>query len=225
MRVADALAFPKFLAGFFVPSGDAGVLAEGHHDEDIAHDEGALGVSPVRSLGVGVAVAELGLPVRLSGFTIDAKDFPKGAEKIHSIVFHGGDAAGAGVGRFAFGRAFKAPLFLAVGEIEAEKHVLFLFDPVDEVDLIACDGGATKAGFELGGPQDFRARFWKGFDQTGFRRGGVAIGSEELGPVGGVGRREGEGGKEEGLFHHFRETNSLALRVPLRRPQRSRGCR
>ena len=93
MAVADTGSFPKFLSGFLVPSGNAGVFAERSDDHDISNDKDALGVAPLGNFGIRVAFVDGDGPVGFFCFAIDAKDFTEGANEINGVFFDGRDAA------------------------------------------------------------------------------------------------------------------------------------
>jgi hypothetical protein len=173
--VADVATFPEFLACFFIPSGDSGFFSKGHHDEGIANNEGTLGVTPVGGLGIRVAVGEFDFPVGFLGFAVDAEDLAKGAEEVDGILLYGGDAAGAGEGWLTFRGVFKAPLFFAGYEVEADQHVFFLVDAVAEEDLPGGYGSPAESAFEFGLPKDLGTTFGEGFEESCFGGGGVGV--------------------------------------------------
>ena len=192
MSVAEAVTFPKFLAGLFIPTNNTGVLTKGRDDDNITDDKDALGVAPFRGVGIGVSFFERNFPVGLVGLTVDAEDLSEWSDEVDGVLFHSRDTPGAGKGRFPFGGAFVVPLFLAVFQAEAAQDVFFLGDAINNKDFVAHDGGTSEALFEFGFPEKFRAFLGEGFEKVRFGGESIAGGPEKVRPVNGCQGRKGE---------------------------------
>ena len=96
MSVAEAVTFPKFLSGPFIPTDNAGVFTKGSDDDNITDDKDALGVAPFRGVGIGVSFFERNFPVGLVGLTVDTEDLSEWSDEVDGVLFHSRDTPGAG---------------------------------------------------------------------------------------------------------------------------------
>lgn len=105
-------------------------------------------------------------------------------------------AARAGVVHLAGGVVGDVPVFLAAGHVQATEDILLgagCAGAVEHVGLAADDGGPAEAGAEVKGPEDLGAVGRPGAEQALLGGGIVAVGAEELRPVGGLCPGGGDG--------------------------------